>query len=119
MSLVWSCNEWDPLEEVIVGKTYTGKVASIKDFGAFIEIVPGKDGRYRAEGLLLPTVIRALKLPTLILWGGKDFLIPVDNGKRFATDIAGSRLVVWDDLGHVPHEEDPQRTVEALLAFLD
>jgi polyribonucleotide nucleotidyltransferase len=31
-------------EEVVVGKTYTGKVASIKDFGAFIEIVPGKDG---------------------------------------------------------------------------
>jgi polyribonucleotide nucleotidyltransferase len=31
-------------EEVQVGKVYTGKVASIKDFGAFIEIVPGKDG---------------------------------------------------------------------------
>ncbi|HJZ89365.1 MAG TPA: polyribonucleotide nucleotidyltransferase [Gemmataceae bacterium] len=31
-------------EEVVVGKVYTGKVASIKDFGAFIEIVPGKDG---------------------------------------------------------------------------
>jgi polyribonucleotide nucleotidyltransferase len=31
-------------EEVQVGKIYTGKVASIKDFGAFIEIVPGKDG---------------------------------------------------------------------------
>lgn len=31
-------------EEIQVGKTYTGKVASIKDFGAFVEIVPGKDG---------------------------------------------------------------------------
>src|SRR4029450_4261971 len=31
-------------EEVVVGKVYTGKVASIKDFGAFVEIVPGKDG---------------------------------------------------------------------------
>ena len=31
-------------EEIAVGKIYTGKVASIKDFGAFIEIVPGKDG---------------------------------------------------------------------------
>lgn len=31
-------------EEVQVGKTYNGKVSSIKDFGAFIEIVPGKDG---------------------------------------------------------------------------
>jgi polyribonucleotide nucleotidyltransferase len=31
-------------EEVIVGKVYNGKVASIKDFGAFVELVPGKDG---------------------------------------------------------------------------
>ena len=63
--------------------------------------------------------IRGLKVPTLILWGGKDLLIPVDNAKHFAADLAGSKLVVWDDLGHVPHEEDPQRTVQALLAFLD
>jgi len=31
-------------EEVKVGRTYTGKVSAIKDFGAFIEIAPGKDG---------------------------------------------------------------------------
>src|SRR5439155_24974198 len=31
-------------EEVKVGKVYDGKVTSIKDFGAFIEIVPGRDG---------------------------------------------------------------------------
>lgn len=31
-------------EEIQVGKVYTGKVASIKDFGAFVELVPGKDG---------------------------------------------------------------------------
>ena len=63
--------------------------------------------------------IQGLKVPTLVMWGGKDLLIPVDNAHRFAADIAGSRLVVWDDLGHVPQEEDPQRTVQALLAFLN
>ena len=62
--------------------------------------------------------ISKLKLPTLILWGDKDHLIPLDNGKRFALDIAGSKLVVFDDLGHVPHEEDPKKTVEALKEFL-
>lgn len=62
--------------------------------------------------------IRALKLPTLILWGGKDRLIPVENGLRFAADIVGSQLVVFDDLGHVPQEEDSQRTVQALRKFL-
>ena len=62
--------------------------------------------------------IRALKVPTLIMWGGKDRLIPVDNGKRFAADIAVSRLVVLDDLGHVPQEEDPVRTVKIMENFL-
>ena len=62
--------------------------------------------------------IRALKVPTLILWGGKDRLIPVENGHRFAADIESAQLVVFDDLGHVPQEEDPQRTVQALRKFL-
>lgn len=62
--------------------------------------------------------IKELKVPTLILWGAKDQLIPLDNAKRFAADIAGSKLVVFDELGHVPHEEDAQKTVEAVKAFL-
>ena len=56
--------------------------------------------------------------PTLILWGGRDRLIPPALAKRFAADIPGSQLVVFDDLGHVPHEEDPLRTVAAVKAFL-
>jgi pimeloyl-ACP methyl ester carboxylesterase len=62
--------------------------------------------------------IRELKLPTLILWGGRDKLIPPSVGKQFKQDIAGSELVVFDDLGHVPHEEDPARTVAPVQAFL-
>jgi pimeloyl-ACP methyl ester carboxylesterase len=63
--------------------------------------------------------VKTLTQPTLILWGGKDRLIPLDNAKQFAADIAGSKLVVFDDLGHVPHEEDPQQTVKAFKAFLN
>jgi pimeloyl-ACP methyl ester carboxylesterase len=62
--------------------------------------------------------IATLKLPTLILWGGRDRLIPPDNAEHFHRDIAGSRLIVFDDLGHVPHEEDPARTVAVLDDFL-
>jgi len=63
--------------------------------------------------------IRSLGLPTLILWGGGDRLIPLAAARRFADDIAGSRLVVLEELGHLPHQEDPQRTVRELLRFLD
>jgi pimeloyl-ACP methyl ester carboxylesterase len=62
--------------------------------------------------------IRELALPTLILWGGQDRLIPPANGERFAQDIAGSELVMFDDLGHVPQEEDPVRTLAVVQAFL-
>jgi pimeloyl-ACP methyl ester carboxylesterase len=63
--------------------------------------------------------IRSIKAPTLILWGGKDRLIPPAVGRVFERDIAGSRLVLFPDLGHVPQEEDPARTVEPVRAFLD
>jgi pimeloyl-ACP methyl ester carboxylesterase len=62
--------------------------------------------------------IKALKVPTLILWGAKDRLIPLENGRRFAADIPNSKLVVFDNLGHVPQEEDAQATVQAVRQFL-
>lgn len=62
--------------------------------------------------------IPSVKQPTLILWGGQDRLIPPDNADHFQRDIAGSRLVVFDSLGHVPHEEDPAATVAAVQSFL-
>ena len=62
--------------------------------------------------------IGELELPTLIIWGGRDRLIPANNAERFAADIEGSQLVLFEDLGHVPQEEEPQRTVAVLTRFL-
>jgi len=63
--------------------------------------------------------IATITQPTLILWGGRDRLIPPDNAKRFRHDIAGSRLLMFPALGHVPQEEDPAATVAAAEAFLE
>jgi pimeloyl-ACP methyl ester carboxylesterase len=62
--------------------------------------------------------IATLKQPTLILWGGRDKLIPPAIGQQFQQQIAGSQLVVFQELGHVPHEEDPARSVQPVKAFL-
>ncbi|MCK6430670.1 MAG: alpha/beta hydrolase [Burkholderiaceae bacterium] len=62
--------------------------------------------------------IRAVAQPTLILWGGRDRLIPPAHGERFARDIRASRHVRFDGLGHVPQEEDPARTVAEVKRFL-
>lgn len=60
-----------------------------------------------------------LTVPTLLLWGGKDKLIPLHVGEQFKKDIPHSTLVVFDELGHVPHEEAPETTLSPVLAFID
>jgi pimeloyl-ACP methyl ester carboxylesterase len=75
----------------------------------FVQAPPGLDAER----------ITAVSAPTLILWGGRDRLIPPEHARRFERDIKGSRLVVFEDLGHVPQEEDPARTAAAAAAFLD
>ena len=62
--------------------------------------------------------IASIQTPTLIIWGGRDGLIPPLNARRFNRDIAASALVMFDDLGHVPQEEAPARVAAAIRAFL-
>lgn len=62
--------------------------------------------------------IKTLQLPTLVLWGARDRLIPPEHARWFERDIAGSRVVMYENLGHVPHEEDPAATVADVRKFL-
>jgi len=59
-----------------------------------------------------------VSVPTLILWGGRDGMVPTEHAARFEAAIAGAELIVYDDLGHVVQEEDPARTLADLRAFL-
>ena len=71
-----------------------------------------KAGEFEAQ-------ILQIKQPTLVIWGGLDRLIPPENAEKFRRDIANSQVVMFDNLGHVGHEEDPAATVAAAKAFLD
>jgi pimeloyl-ACP methyl ester carboxylesterase len=55
--------------------------------------------------------------PTLILWGDNDPEIPLADGKRLHNEIAGSRLVVFNNCGHLPHEEYADSFVELVTEF--
>lgn len=63
--------------------------------------------------------LAGVKAPTLIEWGEKDALIPVEHGRRFDVDIPDSRLVVYPGVGHLPQEEAAQASVRDALSFLD
>jgi len=86
-----------------------------------------REGNRRALGLRMRQLdrgadaaqIATLRLPTLILWGQQDKLIPPDSAQRFAHDIPGSQLVMLDGLGHVPQEEDPAASVAPVKSFLE
>ncbi|HWE46482.1 MAG TPA: alpha/beta hydrolase [Caulobacteraceae bacterium] len=70
------------------------------------------------EGYATPEKLAAIHVPTLILEGEKDQLVPPVSASRFAAAIPGSRLIVYPGLGHVIQEEDPDRTSSDVRAFL-
>jgi pimeloyl-ACP methyl ester carboxylesterase len=63
--------------------------------------------------------LKTLSVPTLIMWGDKDVLIPVSDAQRFGADIPGARVRVYEGLGHVPMEEDGPRTAADARDFLE
>lgn len=60
-----------------------------------------------------------LTMPSLILWGDKDTLIPLPNAAWFARQLPNDTLITYADLGHLPMEEDPVRTVADFRAWLE
>ncbi|UIJ73082.1 alpha/beta fold hydrolase [Aurantimonas sp. HBX-1] len=66
-----------------------------------------------------PPLLATIAAPTLLLWGGKDAMIPLSNAADYQAALPDSRLVVLPNLGHVPHEEAPAEALVPVAAFLD
>ena len=62
--------------------------------------------------------IPSIDIPALILWGGQDRLIPVENARKFHRDLPCSRLIVFPEAGHMPMEEIPRKSAEAVEEFI-
>lgn len=59
-----------------------------------------------------------IKVPTKIIWGEYDEIVPLSVGKMLHEAIASSSLDVILSCGHIPHEECPQQTIPVILQFL-
>ena len=60
----------------------------------------------------------ASHVPTLIMWGGQDPFIPVGHARTAHEAMLGSRLVIFDNAGHFPHCDEPERFAQVLVDFL-
>ena len=59
-----------------------------------------------------------IAVPTLMLWGRHDGIVPLAIGERLHRAMPGSKLAVIDDAGHLPHEERPVLVLHELERFL-
>ncbi len=60
----------------------------------------------------------ARSVPTMVVWGDHDMVIPVKHAYSAHELLPGSRLEIFAGSGHMPHEDDPQRFVSALTDFV-
>ncbi len=71
------------------------------------QVVTMLDRAYLAEGI-----------PTLIIWGRRDVIIPLGHGRLAHAAIPESELEIFDEAGHFPHHSDPDRFAERVAAFV-
>jgi len=60
----------------------------------------------------------SVKVPTLVVWGKQDKLLPIAAGERYAAGIAGAKMVSFDKCGHVPPIEKTEEFLAAVTGFL-
>jgi pimeloyl-ACP methyl ester carboxylesterase len=63
-------------------------------------------------------LLRRITAPVLLVWGEQDAMIPFAYARDYQNALADVRLVSFPDLGHLPHEEDPGRSLPPVRDFL-
>jgi pimeloyl-ACP methyl ester carboxylesterase len=94
------------LQDIEARRAFVHTARSVIDIGG--QRVNATDKLYLAEAV-----------PTLILWGENDPIIPARHGIRAHELMPGSRLQVFPGGGHFPHHDDPLGFVAALTEFVD
>ena len=66
----------------------------------------------------MPILMAQVKVPSLVLWGKQDAIVPLNCGELYQQVIPGSNLVVIDECGHSPHIEKPNDFLDAVVPFV-
>jgi pimeloyl-ACP methyl ester carboxylesterase len=85
---------------------------------AFLRTLRGTVDRHGQVITMLDRCYLAEGVPTLLIWGARDAIIPVAHGRVLNAAMTGSRLEVFPDAGHFPHHSDPDRFLALVREFL-
>ena len=96
----------DPEEKMESDLSRTETLAAV---GKFVWPIPDRGLNKR---------IHRITMPTLLLWGDSDGMVPLDYGRAFQRLLTNSTLKVIDQCGHSPQEERPKEALDAVLDFL-
>ena len=111
MEAVFYDTSW--LNEDALRKVFTDKLA-VRD-GYTVRSILSNPSR---ETQRLDGRLGSIKVPTLVVWGKQDKLLPIASGERYAAGIAGAKLVSFEKCGHVPAMEKTEEFLAAVMAFL-
>jgi pimeloyl-ACP methyl ester carboxylesterase len=112
MEAVFYDTSW--LTEETLQKAFTDKLA--------------KHDSYTVHSILTNATLPAERLderlgnihvPTLVVWGKEDTLLPIASGERYAAGIPGAKLVSFEHCGHVPPIEKTREFLSAVEGFLN
>lgn len=82
---------------------------------AFFEGLRSFTGFFGQRDVLSNETLNAVKLPTLLVWGDSDRIVPTRHRNRASQSIPNSRLEIIKNCGHVVHLEAPKRVTELMV----
>jgi pimeloyl-ACP methyl ester carboxylesterase len=95
----------DALPDAVSQRAFVRTLRAVVDYRG--QVVTGLDRCYLAASV-----------PTLLMWGTRDAIVPFLHAQRAHAAMPSSRLEVFVDAGHFPHHHDPERFVSVLRQFI-
>ncbi len=115
-------------DTVLKNAYYDDRLITREQIAAYAAPIGARGGRYAllqiAKGVIPKDINKitaqypSINVPTFILWGLNDEVIPLEIGKMLNAAIKGSRLDTINECGHVPQEEKPAETICWMRKFL-
>jgi pimeloyl-ACP methyl ester carboxylesterase len=97
----------------------------VATYGSYLSLPGASQALIKTAKQILPSDLEeisgrynSITVPVLLIWGEQDDIVPLAVGRRLAGNIPHAELVVVPDCGHVPQEECPSQTIEAMESFL-